>query len=151
MIATLILALLVSLSTMASAGGAQCEKDAKAHQAHTTALEKAKHGWLGLNLEKEATGYVVTGVEAGSPAQTAGFQKGDVLVALNGIALDDAHKDALKAAKMKLAAGSQVTYTVSRAGARRQVTATLAEVPPHVLAQWEKEYQKPVAVAQSGN
>jgi S1-C subfamily serine protease len=81
----------------------------------------------------------VTGVAAGSPAESAGFRKGDVLVAFNGIALTEANQEALKKAKTGLSVGSRVTYTVSRAGARSQITATLAEVPREVLAQWEKE------------
>jgi S1-C subfamily serine protease len=151
MVSTLVLALILSMSSLVSAGGDKCAKEAKAHAAHTSVAEKAKHGWLGIELDKNASGYVVTGVTAGSPAAQAGFQKGDVLVAFNGIALNDANQEALKKAKMGVSVGSKVIYTVSRAGAQRQVTATLAEVPPHVLAQWEKEYDKPVAVAQTDN
>ena len=148
---TLVFALILAMAGLASAGGEKCAKEAKAHAAHTAVAEKAKHGWLGLELDKSASGYVVTGVTANSPAAEAGFQKGDVLVAFNGIALTDANKDALKKAKAGITVGSRVTYTVSRAGAQRQVTATMAEVPPEVLARWEKEYDKPVAVAQTDN
>jgi S1-C subfamily serine protease len=157
MVSTLVLALTLATASLASAGGANCDKEAKshaahaAHDAHAAVAEKAKHGWLGLELDKSAAGYVVTGVSADSPAAEAGFQKGDVLVAFNGIALTDANKDALKKAKAGLTVGSRVNYTISRAGAQRQVTAKLAEVPPQVLAQWEKEYDKPVAVAQTDN
>ena len=151
MVSTLVLALLLSLSSQVYAGGAECAKAEKAKAAHAAVAEKAKHGWLGLELDKSASGYVVTGVVADSPAESAGFQKGDVLVAFNGIALTDANKDALKKAKTGLSVGSRVTYTVSRAGAQRQIAATLAEVPKEVLAQWEKEYDHPVEVAQSGN
>jgi S1-C subfamily serine protease len=149
MVTTLALALLLSLSSMAAAGGEQCEQHAKAKNA---AHEKAKHGWLGLDVEKNAAGaYVVTGIAANSPAEKAGFQKGDVLVAFNGIALTDANKEAVKKAKTQNAVGKRVTYTVSRAGAERQIAATLAEVPAEVLAKWEKEYDRPVAVAQTDN
>jgi S1-C subfamily serine protease len=151
MVTTLSLALFLALSSMAAAGGENCDK-AHAAKAKTAMHEKAKHGWLGLDVEKNASsGYVVTGVKAGSPAEKAGFQKGDVLVAFNGIALTDENKDALKKAKMQNAAGKQVTYTISRAGAQRQIAATLAEVPAEVLAEWEKEYDKAVAVAQTDN
>lgn len=153
-VSTLAFALILTTASLVSAGGEKCAKeakDAKAHAAHASVAEKAKHGWLGLELDKSASGYVVKGVTAGSPAAEAGFQKGDVLVAFNGIALNDANKDALKKAKSGVTVGSRVTYTVSRAGAQRQVTATLAKVPPEVLAQWEKEYDKPVAVAQTDN
>ena len=149
MVTTLSLALFLGLSTLAAAGGENCDKAAKAK---TAMHEKAKHGWLGLDVEKDASaGYVVTGVAAGSPAEKAGFQKGDVLVAFNGIALTDENKEALKKAKMQNAVGRQVTYTISRAGAQRQIAATLVEVPAEVLAKWEKEYDKAVAVAQTDN
>jgi serine protease Do len=134
MVMTLSLALFLALSSMAAAGGENCDKS------------------KGLDVEKSASsGYVVTGVANGSPAEQAGFQKGDVLVAFNGIALTDENKDALKKAKMQNAVGKQVTYTISRAGAERQIAATLAEVPAEVLAQWEKEYDRAVAVAQTDN
>lgn len=67
------------------------------------------------------------------------------------VALTGKNKDALKKAKMQNAAGKQVTYTISRAGAERRIAATLAEVPAEVLAQWEKEYDRAVAVAQTDN
>lgn len=151
-VSTLALALMLSMATLASAGGEKCAKDAKAaHAAKAAIAEKAKHGWIGLEVDKSASGYVVTEVAAGSPAAQAGFQKGDVLVAFNGIALNDANKDALKKAKAGITVGSRVTYTVSRAGAQRQIAATMTEVPKEVLARWEKEYDKPVAVAQTDN
>jgi S1-C subfamily serine protease len=151
MVMTLSLALFLALSSMAAAGGENCDK-AHAAKAKTAMHEKAKHGWLGLDVEKNASsGYVVTGVADGSPAEKAGFQKGDVLVAFNGIALNDENKDALKKAKMQNAVGKQVTYTISRAGAQRQIAATLVEVPKEVLAEWEKEYDRAVAVAQTDN
>lgn len=155
MVTTLSLALFLAFATLAAAGGENCDKSKAAHAktAKAAVAEKAKHGWLGLDVEKEASsaGYVVTGVAAGSPAEKAGFQKGDVLVAFNGIALTDENKDALKKAKMQNAVGRQVTYTISRGGAQRQIAATLAEVPAEVLAKWEKEYDTPVAVAQTDN
>ena len=148
---SLSLALFLAFSSMAAAGGENCDK-AHAAKAKTAMHEKAKHGWLGLDVEKNASsGYVVTGVAAGSPAEKAGFQKGDVLVAFNGIALTDENKEALKKAKMQNAVGKQVTYTISRAGSERQIAATLGKVPEEVLAEWEKEYDTSVAVAQTDN
>lgn len=154
MVTTLSLALFLALSTLAAAGGENCDKAhaAKTAKAKTAMHEKAKHGWLGLDVEKNAaSGYVVTGVKAGSPAEKAGFQKGDVLVAFNGIALTDENKEALKKAKMQNAVGKQVTYTISRGGSERQIAATLGKVPEEVLAEWEKEYDRTVAVAQTDN
>ena len=151
MVTTLSLALFLALSSMAAAGGEKCAKE-HAAKAKTAMEEKAKHGWLGLDVEKNAaSGYVVKGVAAGSPAEKAGFQKGDVLVAFNGIAMTEANKEALKKAKMQTAVGKQVTYTISRAGSERQIAAILGKVPEEVLAEWKKEYDTSVAVAQTDN
>ena len=116
----------------ALAGGEHCAHEAKAAKA----AKMAQHGWLGIETEKADQGYRVTAVHDGSPAQAAGFQAGDVLVALNGVRLAEDNKEAVKAAKQKLGVGSQVTYTVERQGRRQQVAATLGPVPEEVLARW---------------
>ena len=150
MVTTLSLALFLALSSMAAAGGEKCDKE-HAAKAKTAMHEKAKHGWLGLDVEKSASGYVVNKVAAGSPAEKAGFQKGDVLVALNGIRFAEASHEDLMAAKKAMVPGKQVTYTISRAGSERQIAAILGKVPEEVLAEWEKEYHTTVAVAQTDN
>ncbi len=147
----LALALTLALTPMAFAGGENCaHKTAAAHK------EKAAHlaakGWLGLKTEKDASGaYRVASVKPGSPAAEAGFRAGDVLVAMNGVALTDANKDALKKAKASLGVGKQVSYTVRRDGAEQTLAATLAPVPQEVLAEWIKEEEARTQVAQSGN
>lgn len=141
----LALALVVGLVTAAFAGGghgSECAKDAHAKHA-----KLAAKGWLGIDTEKdEATGaYRVTKVAAGSPAEQAGFRQGDVLVAFNGIPVKD--KEKIKAAKASIAVGSQVTYTIARAGAEQKLSATLAPVPEQVLARWLAEEEKAAQVA----
>lgn len=150
-------ALVFVLVTAAFAGGekgANCATDAahakKAHSHEGHAAKKAKlasKGWLGIDTEKdEATGaYRVSKVAAGSPAEQAGFRTGDVLVAFNGVPVKD--KERIKAAKASIAVGSQVTYTVARAGAEQKLSATLAPVPEQVLAQWMAEEEKAAQVA----
>lgn len=153
----LALALVVGLVTAAFAGGSgDCKSGDGAHAktAHATKAKLAAKGWLGIDTEKdEATGaYRIAKIAPGSPAEQAGFQKGDVLVAFNGIAIKD--KEKLKAAKASIGVGSQVTYTVARAGAEQKLSATLAPVPEQVLAQWVAEAEKEAQatqVAASGN
>ena len=97
--------------------------------------------WLGTEMEKGENGWVtVKAVKAGSPAEAAGFQAGDVLVALNGVEINDANKEALTAVKKSLAVGSQARYTVVRQGAKKTLTATLAAPPREVVAQWLGEH-----------
>jgi S1-C subfamily serine protease len=131
-VALLVLALFVSLAPRAFAGGGahgKCDGDVK-----TEAAAMASHGWLGIETEKGAKGYVVKDVVAGSPAEKAGFRKGDVLIALQGVRFADATPEAMKKAKSGFLPGKQVAYTIERGGAEQQLTATLAAMPRDVLA-----------------
>jgi predicted metalloprotease with PDZ domain len=93
---------------------------------------KRDKGWAGLETEKGTAGAIaVKGTVPGSPASKAGFEAGDVLVAMNGAKLDD--KDAMKKAKGDWKVGQQVTYTVSRKGAEKQITFALASMPSDVF------------------
>ena len=137
----LALALLLGFAAAGFAGGDhKCDKSAQDCLDKMAAHMKAK-GWLGIETEKTADGrWVVSAVEAGSPAAAAGFRAGDVLLALNGADLYAEDKTAIKKVKEGLAVGSRVQYTVERAGAKAQVAATLAPVPEAVLAQWIGEH-----------
>lgn len=102
-------------------------------------------GWLGIEKEKGEDGTVrVSAVTPGSPAQAAGFQVGDVLAAINGIALADLKGDKAKEKEMKaklaMVPGSQVTYTVARRGTKLDLVATLEKPPESVIAQWIGEH-----------
>src|SRR5688572_32125457 len=149
----LALALVVGLVTAAFAGeghGGDCKSGEAAHAkaAHATKAKLAAKGWLGIDMEKdETTGAVrIAKIAPGSPAEQAGFQKGDVLVAFNGISIKD--KEKIKAAKASIGVGSQVTYTVARAGAEQKIAATLAPVPEQVLAQWVADAEKEAQTTQ---
>ncbi len=98
-------------------------------------------GWLGIETEKNDKGVVaIKGVVDGSPAEAAGFQAGDVLVAINGVEISEANKEALKAAKQSLVAGGEARYTVLRHGAKTTLTAKLVAPPRNVMAQWIGEH-----------
>ncbi|HEX2642320.1 MAG TPA: PDZ domain-containing protein [Thermoanaerobaculia bacterium] len=153
----ILVALAVTFAPAAYAGGGEnCDPHAKAAKTAAAgtsdrAAQLAAKGWLGIETGKdEATGaYVVKTVAPSSPA-SGSFRPGDVLVALNGVALNAGNKEALKKVKSGLGVGSQVTYTIKRDGATRKVTATLAPVPQDVLAKWvaeEEQHEQPVAVA----
>jgi S1-C subfamily serine protease len=104
--------------------------------------EKLAHaGWLGIETDKDDKGVVtIKAVVPDSPAVAAGFQAGDVLVAINGVEISEANKDALKAAKKSLVAGGEGRYTVLRHGAKKDLTARLVAPPRTVLAQWIGEH-----------
>jgi len=102
------------------------------------AIKFKDRGWVGIEMEidEETSAMSVTRVEARSPAMEAGFKEGDVLVALNGVRLDDENKEKVKAAQQKMTIGSTVTYTVERNGKKKDLDVTLGQMPEAVLAKW---------------
>jgi predicted metalloprotease with PDZ domain len=134
----LVLLAVAALPALAFAGGGgKCGENVSACLTHWSAMKTS--GWLGMKYDKAEDGTVtVTKVMAGSPAETAGFKKGDVLVALNGASLAD--KEALKKAKGAWKPGDKVTYTVKRAGAESQIAVTLAPMPEELFAQMLGEH-----------
>ena len=77
---------------------------------------------------EEIRGAEINTVEAGSPADQAGLEVGDVVLALNGNPLADA--TALTTGLAAMDPGDQVNLTVFRDGHRRQVELTLGEFEP---------------------
>jgi predicted metalloprotease with PDZ domain len=98
----------------------------------------SERGWVGIELEidEESGAMAVTRVESHSPAADAGMRTGDVLVALNGVQLNDANKEKVAAAKEKMTIGTVVTYTVERKGSKKDIEVTLGQIPDPVLAKW---------------
>ena len=149
--------LLIAIAVVALAGGIaiagneSCTAGAEntgqiAHKCESSAQECLDHmaasfrgrGWVGIELDiNEETGVMsVTKVESRSPASEAGFAEGDVLVALNGVRLDEANKEKVYAAKERMTVGSTVTYTVARDGQKKDLDVTLGQIPEAVLAKW---------------
>jgi C-terminal processing protease CtpA/Prc len=94
-----------------------------------------ERGWVGIEYDEE--NQKVLRVIEGSPAEKAGFRKGDVMVAIDGVDIVD--KNSAKIEKIKFEQnkpGSQVTYTVVRAGMKKNLEVTLAAVPDDIMAQW---------------
>lgn len=139
-----VLAVVAVASGLALSGFAG-EKDACTHAPGDCVKKLSEKyrqsGWLGIETEKaEHDLYAVKAVTTGSPAEAAGFRAGDVLLAINGVELTAANKEAVKKVKKALGPGSQATYTVRRQGAKTTLTATLADVPRTVMAQWVGEH-----------
>jgi C-terminal processing protease CtpA/Prc len=137
-----------ALATSVLAGGPDCDKNAKnaAYAASAKGgcpaskeecakhmAEAKNHGWLGIQYDRTEDGTsVVESVVKGSPAANAGFQTGDVLVALNGIEMNEANAARVKAAWKPLTPGSTVNYTVKRDGIDKELTVTLGKMPEDV-------------------
>jgi membrane-associated protease RseP (regulator of RpoE activity) len=132
LLATVSLSMFAGDTSKCSAGTDDCLK--KMVQKYQQA------GWLGIEKEKGPDGPVVAAVVPGSPAEAAGFKAGDVIVAINGVDINDANKEALKKATANSAPGAEMTYTVRRQGALAKLTVRLGKVPDDVMAQWIGEH-----------
>lgn len=78
---------------------------------------------LGLAVRKQGDDWTVTNVMPESPALAAGILRGDVVVAVDGAALEETNLPAILAEHEP---GDEVTVSVRRQGAISDVTATLA-------------------------
>ncbi|MEP7054399.1 MAG: trypsin-like peptidase domain-containing protein, partial [Actinomycetota bacterium] len=101
------------------------------------ATGKAVHPAIGVNVDtlaedtiatlKETAGAVVKSVTPGSPAQTAGLRKDDVITALDGKPLES--PDELKADIRQHKVGDTVMVTYSRGGVATTVPLVLVAAP----------------------
>ena len=151
MIWLLVAVFVVALAAPALAGsGGKCTQSTQVCLNHW-AKSKDK-GWAGMQYEEAGGATTVKSITAGSPAATAGFEVGDVLMTINGIKLAD--KEALKKAKGEWKIGQSVSYVVTRAGAEKPLTVTLAPMPPEVFASLVGshmlESHVPTAIAEAG-
>lgn len=95
-------------------------------------------GWVGIEMDdKGGAGLmVITKVIDGSPAQKAGFQVGDALVAVNGVEFSEKNEKQLKDIQYSMTPGNDFTYTVSRKGSKVDLEVELGTLPHDVKAQW---------------
>ncbi|NCE65378.1 PDZ domain-containing protein [Pseudoflavonifractor sp. 524-17] len=90
---------------------------------------------IGVISNVEEDGLLLTMVLEGSPAQAAGLQPGDLLVAVDGVSLAEG-RGAQGSERLKGEAGTQVRITYRRAGTEYTVTITRAAVTvPATLCQ----------------
>ena len=99
--------------------------------------------WLGIGYDTDESGHwVVDKVYDRSPAQKAGFQKGDILLAVNGVKYSKDNKKELKATYAKFEPGTETTYYVKRDGEKVKLQATLASVPEDLQKLWIAEHME---------
>lgn len=96
-------------------------------------------GWLGIEAQdlstqlaesfglKESRGVLIAGVLRGGPADEAGIQPGDIIVALNGEAVNDARTSMNRIAAN--APGSKLEITGLRNGERFETSAVIGQRP----------------------
>jgi serine protease Do len=87
---------------------------------------------LGLTA---ARGAIVTEVRPETPAERAGVKQGDVILSLDGKAIDSTNS--LRTSVGRLAPGTAVTLTLLRDGQERSLKVSLAEMTPQVTENGE--------------
>lgn len=109
---------MVALLAMTLAAGAIFAQD------DTTTTETA---WLGVALVQEDETVVIGRVVRGSPADEAGFQRGDVVTSYNGEAVTSVEQ--LVALVQAAAPGDAATFEITRDGEALTLEATLGTTP----------------------
>lgn len=133
---TLVIALVAVAAAPVLAGDGHCDGTPEECLKKMTSKLENK-AWLGVELEPGDHGhYRITRVVPDSPAEQAGFQAGDVLLAMNGVKWSEDNKEAFKKASYELHPGSTAEYVVKRDGQKVKLEATLAHIPRDVMAQW---------------
>lgn len=101
---------------------------------------KVQRGQLGVEVQnvtsdiassmglKQVQGVLVSAVTHGSPAEKAGLKPGDVILQMNGTAVNDTNT--LRNQVATTAPGTDVTMTILRDGRQQQIHATLGEFTP---------------------
>jgi serine protease Do len=97
---------------------------------------RVARGWLGVSIQsitpdiaasmgiKEAKGAIVASIVPNGPAAKAGFQQGDVVVAINGKAVEDNRDLTRRVAALQ--AGSRASFTVVRQGGTKTLSVQIA-------------------------
>ena len=110
-------------------------------------------GWVGIEFDNSSVskgGYEIFKVIKGSPAEKAGLQPGDIMLALNGVRFAKDNSAALDKARKEWKPGQSVTYTIKREGVDREINLTLAPMPADVMARWIGEHLQMHEAAERG-
>jgi S1-C subfamily serine protease len=129
----LVVVMVVAAGTLLAGEGKKCTHPTQDCLNYMAAHYKDR-GWLGVEYTPETM--EITRVIPDSPAESSGFMTGDMMVAINGIALGGDDTAELEKVKKVMVPGSKVTYTVRRGGDATDLEVKLGPVPEQVLVQW---------------
>jgi len=131
-----VMIMVMSMPAMAGEGG-KCSASTQDCLNHM-AKNLANRGWVGIEMDDEGgvDKMVVTRVVEDSPAERAGFKKGDVMVAVNGVAFAEDNEKKLKDVRYSMKPGADFTYTVARHGKKMDLNVELGSIPENVRAEW---------------
>jgi len=148
------LALAVMIVVPALAGGDHKKCTASTQDCLDKMAQKfADAGWLGVEYEPiEGKGYwKLEKVVEGSPAEAAGLEAGQVILAINSVSLGDDNKDGLKKVKTAWQPGTEMTLVVKTSSGKKELHATLGNMPDDRIAMYVGKHMmehSTVAVAQ---
>jgi serine protease Do len=103
---------------------------------------KVTRGWLGIMIQditpelaesfgiKQTSGVLVGDVVQDGPADKAGLKRGDIITAINGKELENAH--ALSRLVASTAPGTQITLKIMRDGKSKEIKATIGTMPEEI-------------------
>ena len=136
MITVIAVVMMMVMSAPAMAGG-KCTASTQDCLDHM-AKNLNDRGWVGIEMDDEGgmDKMVVTKVVEESPAERAGFKKGDVLVAVNGVTFAEENQKQIKDVQYAMKPGAEFTYTVARSGKKIDLEVELGNIPDNVMAQW---------------
>ncbi len=136
--------------TLPVAAGEKCKEEASVCLQQMVEYLRDR-GWVGIEFDSVEEGGPpqILRVLSGSPAEEAGFEVGDVLVAFNGVPYKESNEAALKEAKKALVPGNRVTFRVSRQGREIDIPVVAAALPRQVLAQWVGQHMLEHHVAEA--
>lgn len=96
----------------------------------------AERGWIGIEWDDEADRPVLTQVVPNSPAEAAGLEAGDELLAFNDVPTDAGEEAVWAEAKKSLVPDNTITLKIRRGEAVKSIDVKLVAIPRHVIAQW---------------
>jgi len=129
----LILAAVLAVAAPAFAGeGKKCTASTQECLDYM-AKSYAKRGWIGIEADPIDAGWKIEKVVAGSPAEKAGIQAGDVFVSANGIKYSEEDSEKQAELQKQMVAGALFTFLVARGDSEMEVPVTLGEMPEEVL------------------
>jgi C-terminal processing protease CtpA/Prc len=133
------LALVILIAVPALAGGDHKKCTASTQECLDKMAQKfANAGWLGVEYEPiEGKGYwKLEKVVAGSPAEKAGLEAGQVILAINGVSLGTDNKDEFKKVKTAWQPGTEMTLVVKTSAGKQEIHATLGKMPEERIAMY---------------
>lgn len=94
-------------------------------------------GWVGIEVDDEGgiAQMFVSNVVKDSPADKAGFNRGDLLIAVNGVVFAESNKKKIRDIQYAMKAGDDVVYLVGRRRAKKELRVELGPLPDTVIAQ----------------